>query len=83
VDESVKVSKVGVMYEVGSRMVIICERVLLVRAPDSIEPIPERGHTGSESIGIVPEGSLMSKMEKVVIFLSYAKRGHNGSEIEA
>ena len=63
VDESVKVSKVGVMYEVGNRMLIICERV----------PIPERvhnvsaseAHNGSESIGIGPEGSLMCKMEKV------------------
>ena len=45
VDESVKVSKVGVMYEVGNRMLILCERVVT-------GPIPERGHNGSESVGI-------------------------------
>jgi hypothetical protein len=61
VDESVKVKKLGVMYEVGNRMLILCERV-----QERVHNVSEVvAHNGSESIGIVPEGSLMCKMEKV------------------
>ena len=61
VDESVKVSKVGVMYEVGSRMVIICESV-----QEQVHNVSgSEASTVATNIGIGPEGSLMCKMEKV------------------
>jgi len=65
VDESVKVKKLGVMYEVGNRMLILCERVQARVHNVSASEASAVAHNGSESIGIVPEGSLMCKMEKV------------------